>query len=236
MFLYKGMRDSSVRKALETAEQAFYVALQVHQTQLDKGGRSYIYHPLSLCFILTGTLSTDPNLLRDDYLNQTPVTLLSIEECDYAAAALLHDVVEDTPLSIRDLRNMGFSPFTLSLVDTVTRKKGESYPAYIDRVALHPDACLLKVADLLHNCNLDRLSFVLENDLKRRKVYVSSFLKLWSVVQSARIPNRIVLPEEFERLSAAHPIPSIPKRELSVSQVTVSRSFVRKDPALVTPS
>lgn len=66
------------------------------------------------------------------------------------AAAYLHDTVEDGILSLDAVRAM-FGDRVAELVDAVTRRTGETYVAFIERVALDPDAVALKLADLRDN-------------------------------------------------------------------------------------
>lgn len=66
----------------------------------------------------------------------------------HLVAAYLHDVIEDTELSLELLRLMGVGEDALAIVDTLTRRKGETYSDYVARVALDADARLVKLADL----------------------------------------------------------------------------------------
>ncbi|WP_251159417.1 hypothetical protein [Caniella muris] len=63
------------------------------------------------------------------------------------SAALLHDLVEDSEVTLDDI-SLGFSPALAASVDALTRREGEGYTAYIDRVAKDPVASLVKTADL----------------------------------------------------------------------------------------
>ena len=67
--------------------------------------------------------------------------------------AYLHDVVEDTDVTIEDLKNMGFSEGTLIAVDLITRKDGVTYFDYIRNIAANRNsfAWTVKYHDLLEN-------------------------------------------------------------------------------------
>jgi (p)ppGpp synthase/HD superfamily hydrolase len=67
------------------------------------------------------------------------------------AAAYLHDVLEDTPTTVADLRAEGVSARTVALVEILTRREGETYAAFIDRVATDPSAARIKRADIGDN-------------------------------------------------------------------------------------
>jgi (p)ppGpp synthase/HD superfamily hydrolase len=68
------------------------------------------------------------------------------------SAAFLHDVVEDTDITIEDLRR-DFSSLTCHMVEALTKRKGESYFDFIMRVSgthLH-GAKYIKICDITHN-------------------------------------------------------------------------------------
>ncbi len=77
------------------------------------------------------------------------------------AAALLHDVIEDTDWTFRDLKAVGFSDFTIDLVRAVTQKETEKdgkepYFNFIERCSKNRNAILIKIADLKDNGSLSR--------------------------------------------------------------------------------
>lgn len=75
--------------------------------------------------------------------------LLASPDSDQAAiVAWLHDLVEDTPLTLPDLEGFGFSPGIIAVVDALTRRAEETYADYIDRVSRDPVARRVKIADL----------------------------------------------------------------------------------------
>ena len=69
------------------------------------------------------------------------------------AAALLHDVLEDSDFTSLDLLKLGVSVEAVQLVVVLTRTEGESYNTYIDRVLASPEARLIKLADATDNLN-----------------------------------------------------------------------------------
>lgn len=71
------------------------------------------------------------------------------------AAAWLHDILEDTDVTLEDLRHACVSPPVRRLVEILTRRKGETYADYIERVALDRDATRIKIADLNYNLSHD---------------------------------------------------------------------------------
>jgi 8-oxo-dGTP pyrophosphatase MutT (NUDIX family) len=69
------------------------------------------------------------------------------EDTDMVIAGLLHDTVEDTPMTAELLRLLGYTDRTVDMVDTVTRRPGELYTDYIRRCNRNPEARRLKIAD-----------------------------------------------------------------------------------------
>jgi (p)ppGpp synthase/HD superfamily hydrolase len=65
-------------------------------------------------------------------------------------AAWLHDTVEDTPATLEDIERE-FGPRVRGIVDAVSRRDPESYPAYIERVSQDPLATMVKRQDLREN-------------------------------------------------------------------------------------
>ena len=100
----------------------------------DKGGKPYILHCLQVMY--------DTNSDNEDV----------------KMAAVLHDVIEDTNHTLEDLRTMGYSDDTITLLDLLTHNTNDTYEAYITRLSSNPDAILIKQADLRHNSLIARMS------------------------------------------------------------------------------
>ena len=130
-----------------TAEtkKAMKLCFEAHKEQTDKAGLPYVFHPFHLA-----------EQMPDE---ETTVT------------ALLHDVIEDTPSTLQDLRGMGFSEAVLDALALMTHDESVPYPDYV--AALRPNriARTVKLADLRHNSDLTRLDTVDEKALKRIEKY-----------------------------------------------------------------
>jgi (p)ppGpp synthase/HD superfamily hydrolase len=131
---------------MSTLAEAILLAVQAHHGQTQRNGQPYILHPLSM-------------MLRFD------------ADEDAQIVAVLHDVVEDTAVSLDDLRAIGFAPQIVEAVDHLTRREGESYEAFIERIRPHPLACKVKLADLRDNLNALRLVEYTESDMERFRRY-----------------------------------------------------------------
>ena len=127
------------------SEKAYEIAKKVHLGQIDKAGEDYIKHPEKVA----------------SFVN-------SDEE---KAVAYLHDVIEDTELTLEDLREYGFSEEVLKAVDVITKKKGQDYQTYLNSVKENKLARVVKLADLRHNSDLTRLINITEKDIERKEKY-----------------------------------------------------------------
>jgi guanosine-3',5'-bis(diphosphate) 3'-pyrophosphohydrolase len=67
------------------------------------------------------------------------------------AAALLHDTVEDTWVTLDELHRLHFPARTIRCVDGVSRRPGETYVDFTWRASSEPDSRLVKLADNTHN-------------------------------------------------------------------------------------
>ena len=130
---------------MNDVEKALNIARKAHEGQLDKAGCEYINHPIHVA----------------DSVNTEEEKIV----------AYLHDVVEDTSVTIEDLANEGFSETIIQAINTITKKKHESYENYIKRVAKNPLARKVKIADLRHNTDLTRLKKITEKDITRVEKY-----------------------------------------------------------------
>jgi (p)ppGpp synthase/HD superfamily hydrolase len=92
--------------------------------------------------------------------------------------AVLHDVVEDTTVTLDELRREGFSDEVVSAVEHMTHREGESYEDFIERAKSHPVARRVKLADLEDNMNLLRIRNLEPKDLERLERYHRSWQRL----------------------------------------------------------
>lgn len=110
---------------------AVALAIRAHDGQLDKSGKPYIGHPLRVM----GSVTTEHEQM----------------------AAVLHDVVEDTPVTADDLLAAGLPPEVVTAVVALSKEPGEAQDAYLARVAADPIAIVVKRADIADNSSPRRL-------------------------------------------------------------------------------
>ena len=132
-------------------EAAKNLATNAHRGQTDKAGLPYITHPQRVAARL-----------------DTP---------EAQVVGWLHDTVEDTPLTVRDIE-AAFGSETAAAVDAVSRREDEVWSDYLERVAANPMARQVKISDLIDNSNLQRLPRVTLKDVRRQAKYNKALLKL----------------------------------------------------------
>jgi len=148
--------------------KAIEIASIAHVGQVDKCGNPYILHPLR-------------------------VMMNFCDDKDEAAqiCAVLHDVVEDTSVTLDDLRAEGFSDDIITALDCLTRRNGENYDDFISRILTNQLACKVKYGDLADNMDLTRLPNHTTEDEERIKKYSRAAERIDEVLPYANsIPDR----------------------------------------------
>lgn len=102
---------------------------------------------------------------------------LSDRPDEFRVAGVLHDVVEDSAVSVDDIEFL-FGEEVAQAVDALTRRKEETYSDFIDRVKLNEIAREVKLSDLRDNMDITRLKRLEKKDLERLKKYHKAFLSL----------------------------------------------------------
>jgi len=104
--------------------------------------------------------------------------MLRVGTTEERIAAVLHDVVEDTDVTIERLEAEGFSELVLRAVEALTKREGENYEAFIERAAANPVARVVKRADLAENSDLSRIPIPTEKDRQRVEKYRRAIAQL----------------------------------------------------------
>jgi hypothetical protein len=128
---------------MSTLGRAVAIAATAHSGQLDKAGEPYILHPIRV--------------------------MQRVSSPEERMAAILHDVVEDTPWTLEMLRPEGFPPAVLAAIDALTKRPGEDYRVYLGRVSRQRIARTVKLADLEDNLDIGRIARPTPNDLARHE-------------------------------------------------------------------
>ncbi|MBS1570141.1 MAG: hypothetical protein JST45_12000 [Bacteroidetes bacterium] len=141
-------------------ESAIRLAAKVHKGQKDRAQKPYILHVMRV--MMRGT---------------------DLEEQLLGA---LHDVLERSELTVAELAEKGFPPRVLKALEHISRKEGEDYETYIDRVALDGLALRVKLHDLSDKMDIRLLKELGLADIKRYNRQLAAYHKLRKLVGEAR--------------------------------------------------
>lgn len=130
---------------MNTIEHAIEIATRAHAGATDKGGAPYLFHPLRVMFAVSGEAAQ--------------------------IVAVLHDVVEDSSVTLEDLCRKGFSPEVVTAVDVLTRRCGESRLQAARRATKNPLARQVKLADVIDNMDMSRIAQPTAQDFSRLEEY-----------------------------------------------------------------
>jgi len=97
--------------------------------------------------------------------------MLNVSSPDERLVAVLHDVIEDSEITSKDLLSEGFSTTVIEAVVTLSKSQEISYEQYIEGLALNPLAKIVKLADLADNSDISRIPNPSERDLIRLEKY-----------------------------------------------------------------
>jgi len=122
---------------MPTLQETVDLCVKAHQNQKDKIGVDYCHHPISVSDLL-------------------PSWVPKFE----FQAALLHDVVEDTSYTLKDLEDLGYVKETLDIVELLTDNSNANYYKYIESIIQSGNigALRVKLADNIHNSRPDRVA------------------------------------------------------------------------------
>lgn len=115
----------------ELTMKAMQLAYEAHHGQKDKAGVPYIFHPWHLAESMTDEIST--------------------------CVALLHDVVEDTAVTLAEIEKQ-FPPQVTQAVALLTHSKDVPYFEYVRAIRKNAVAKQVKLADLAHNSDVSRMT------------------------------------------------------------------------------
>lgn len=135
----------------ELTVKAMHIAYDAHSGQTDKNGMPYIFHP----FHLAEQMHTESEI----------------------CTALLHDVAEDTDITIEKLAE-DFPEEITDALKLLTHDKNIDYFDYVREIKTNPIARKVKLADLKHNSDLSRMTasgiVPSEKDIRRREKYLKA--------------------------------------------------------------
>lgn len=139
--LMQKMSASLQAEDKENLEKAYQLAVEAHKFQRRKSGEPYIHHPIEVARICFEEIGLGPTAV---------------------ICALLHDVVEDTPVTLEEVTTM-FGPKVALIVDGLTKLDGtynlenpdnpqaENFKKVLSTLVTDVRVVLIKMADRLHN-------------------------------------------------------------------------------------
>lgn len=150
------MSESREMREVAMLNKAIEIANRAHAGQVDKAGAPYILHPLRVM------------MTRSNEIERI--------------CAVMHDVVEDSDMTFDELRVEGFSEDVITVLDCLTKRTGESYDDFIDRILVNETACHVKLADLCDNMDISRITNPTEKDRERIKKYQDAAERISDVI------------------------------------------------------
>ena len=139
--LLRAAKKNEAKGDLKLVRKAFDVALDAHKDMRRKSGEPYIYHPIAVAEIVTSEIGLGAKSI---------------------ICALLHDTVEDTELTVEDMRRM-FGDKVATIIDGLTKlnvvldmqedksMQAENFRKMLLTMSSDIRVILIKLADRLHN-------------------------------------------------------------------------------------
>jgi len=116
----------------DLTKTAMQIAYDAHYGQVDRGKTPYIFHPMHVAE--------------------------SMKDEDSTVVAILHDILEDTPVSAELLRRKGIPERLIEAIEIMSHREDEPYMVYLYRIINSKNelAIRVKYADILHNLDATR--------------------------------------------------------------------------------
>lgn len=135
----------------KTTQKAVQIAVEAHKRQYRRNGEPYSFHLFRVAsnkkYITSETLAT---------------------------IAILHDILEDTKTTSKNLLEYGFSTEIIETVELLTHEIDDDYEKYIEEIATNQLAIRVKLADLTDNLDPSGLSSISEKDKNRMVKYLKA--------------------------------------------------------------
>lgn len=152
---------------LDLLEKTNILVFKLFENKYDKTGEPYIEH---LKFV-------------SNYFNRL----------EYKVVGLLHDVLEDTTLTKKDLEKLKYPKEIIEAVSILTRKKNETYSSFIDRIIDSNNIMAIRVKkiDMTHNKSEERLKKLDKIEAQRlRNKYKNEYIKIEKYLEERNVYDR----------------------------------------------
>ena len=159
-------------------ELAFHIAEAAHRNQYRVNGDYYFSHPLRMLDYYEDLLFKHLNPYKIETLKDNNIPVEGIREI-----ILLHDVIEDTIITHKDIKDTFYKNNLKEYFDNyisvplklITHNKKDKYETYIKKVMSNPVSALVKMIDLINNLDLLRLDKFEKKEYKRAIKYINAF-------------------------------------------------------------
>ena len=180
-----GYANKEFKNAINgTVDIALAIAVYAHKDQRRENEKPYYVHPFS-CMTLyrnfVGILENQHDCIDLDLMDCCDIPFHGVQE-----VALLHDVLEDTDITINEIEEVFeefgeksyFNLYIKQALLLITHDKQESYEVYIDKLLVNPVASLCKMLDLTDNMNMLGLAGLNDSELERTIRYAKYFKQI----------------------------------------------------------
>lgn len=178
---YSKHKNITIDQAKELSQYSVFLSMMIayyaHKDQFRFNNEYYYFHPLR-CMELYQDLigiNNNPNSIDLDKLDELDLPYRGVQEL-----CCLHDVIEDTSLTINDIESI-FNEVNLLRYFQVnikapllllTHNKSESYDEYISKLIINPTASLVKVIDMYNNLNILTCGEIDDNKIENFDMYM----------------------------------------------------------------
>lgn len=199
-FTNRGFTESQYEEMLTNSVNiSLIIAHYAHRNQFRDNGNSYSVHPYSCLNLYRNFVGIEENsydCIDLDLMYKYNIPFEGVQE-----VALLHDVLEDTEVTLDEIEEM-FNEFGLAsyfeiyiknALVLITHDKSESYEIYIDRMLVNPVASICKMMDLTDNMNMLGLATLNDSQLNRTIRYAKYFKQIndkWNFIENILLYKR----------------------------------------------
>ena len=196
-FSGKGLTEKQYEDLLScTVNIAMAIACYAHRNQFRENGKEYREHPYS-CMDLyrdfVGIVEDSYDCIDLDLMYKHNIPFEGVQE-----VALLHDVLEDTEVTLDEIEKMfndfGYATYIDLYIKQalilITHDKSEDYEIYIDRMLVNPIASICKMMDLTDNMNMLGLALLKDSELDRTIRYAKYFKQIndkWHFIENLQL-------------------------------------------------
>ncbi|MCH5179819.1 MAG: hypothetical protein J1F32_01215 [Erysipelotrichales bacterium] len=163
---------------LSSAYTAMIISMYAHRNQKRENGEKYYLHPTRVLWLYRVAIGIDddyPRFYDIDLMHECNIPFEGVQE-----VCLLHDVIEDTNITIEDIENIFIESFLGDYFNNyikeplllITHDKSDDYDTYIEKVMKHPISSLVKLMDLVDNSKVSTLKTFGEKEYNRTLGYI----------------------------------------------------------------